>query len=175
MSDWVTVFERQDVLRVRAKCGHPHFYVQVLLLGDPQAYRDGVRSESLTFLRCSNARGFLAFLSQFTADRASDAYRPSGEWMETVGPLEGTSSTQVLQYAELVEADPEGDVLITFTGRVTEKDGPVNDVLVEHTTRFKAFRADLLLIANALDAQLRACCARELAAVPPRGPRGIPA
>lgn len=175
MADWITVFERQDVLQVRTKCGHPHLYVQVLLLGDPAVYRDGVRSEFLTFMRCSNAGGFLQFLAQFTADRTSNAYQPRGRWIETVGPLEGTSSTQFLEYQELVEVDPQGDCLITFTGRVTEKDGPVNDVLVEHTTRFKAFRADLLTIAQALEAQLRECCARELAAAPRRDDRGVPA
>ncbi|MBN8214342.1 MAG: hypothetical protein J0M09_15560 [Xanthomonadales bacterium] len=160
MADWTTHFETPS-FRVQTSCAHPHLQIRVLILGDPQHFIDGVRTEHRTEVRCSNARGFLAFLSGLVADRTGADYRPRGAWEESL-TYGDTIGTQILEYRELVEADPEGDYEIAYKGRITEATAP-HAVLAEHTTTFKINRSDLVAIANALMQAFRKCCAQELA------------
>jgi hypothetical protein len=160
MADWITCFEN-NVFRVQTVCVHPHMRIRVLILADPDHFRDGIASEYFTNLRCSNSRGLLTLLNGLVAERTSADYRPHGAWEESM-THDDTIGTQIFEYRELPEADPAGDYEILYKGRITEESNPTI-VLTEHTTTFKINRNDLVAIAKALIAALKACCHAELA------------
>ena len=154
-----TLIFKNDLFRIETKCSPgKELFIIVKTLGDKNTYKDGVKSEWITTVRCDRQQEFISFVKHLVVKRTSNQYEPKGSFKQS-STYKDQRVTETIGYSELVEKDPKGDYELTYDTVLVDK--KTGKIIFKGEVKFRISRKDLVKIAKALMAQLIACCKKE--------------